>query len=198
MRKEIFRIIGSAALMAACSQAFAVAAVNCHAFTSSATGYNDCVGLTSGNTSVAGANAAFSGDPTFSVEYKDNNTGAGSENAVFDLVNNGNDTVTLTFLQDVGNGTSTSLIALKFGGQGVNQLGYFRFDNADFDIGEALTFAWNPSFTGDGISHAAVYSNTVVQGREVPNGNVPEPATYALMLAGLAAAGAASRRRRPH
>lgn len=194
MRKLFCNALGSAVLTVTCSQAFAspsVPSVLCQNFSSVAAAYDDCVGLTSGNTNVAGANAAFAGDPTYSVEYKDNNTAAGSDNAVFDLVDNGNDTVTLTFLQNIGDGSSAAVIALKFGGQGVNQLGYFLFNNADFDIGETLTFSWNPLFIGDGISHAAAYSNTVV-----PGGNVPEPATYALMLAGLAAVGVTSRRRR--
>jgi hypothetical protein len=171
----------------------------CQNFSSVLTGYNDCVGLTSGNTNVAGANNAFAGDPTYTVEYKDNQTGEGSDSAVFDLLKNDGDSVTLKFLQNVGDGTSTSVIALKFGGQGDNQLGYFRFDLADFDIGEMLTFSWNPSFDGDGISHASVFYNTVGGGDDDGDDDdeqVPEPATYALMLAGLGITAALSRRRR--
>jgi len=200
MRSLSWNILAAALLSVTGTQASAtpsVASVICQNFSSTATPYDDCVGLTTGNTNLASANAAFGDDANYIGEYKDNNTGAGSDNNVFDLVNNGNDTVTLKFLQNVGDGNSTALIALKFGGQGVNQLGYFRFNNADFDIGETLTFSWNPSFLGDGISHASLYSTTLVPGELVPNGNVPEPATCALMLAGLAAVGVASRRRRP-
>lgn len=168
--------------------------VNCHAFTASVTAYSDCVGLGSGNTSVDSANAAFSGGLQFSVEYKDNQTGPGSDTAVFDLLDNDNDSVTLKFLQNIGDGTGSALIALKFGGQGTNQLGYFRFDFADFDIGETLTFSWNQSFRGDGISHASIFSNVIGGGTE--ENDVPEPATYALILAGLAASGLARRRSR--
>lgn len=199
MRQQIFKLIGAAALMVAGGQAFA-ATVNCDAFTPTAPAYyDDCVGLTNHNTSLARANDAFIGDANYSIEYKDDPNGGTEHNStVFDLMNNFNGTVTLTFLQNVGDGSSTAVIGLKFGGGNEgNKLGYFLFKNADFDIGETLTFSWYPSFQGDGISHATLYSNVVVPGLEVPNGNVPEPATYALMLAGLAAAGVASRRRRP-
>lgn len=170
----------------------------CQNFSSVLTGYNACVGLTSGNTNVAGANNAFAGDPTYTVEYKDNQTGEGTDSAVFDLLKSDGDSVTLKFLQNVGDGTSTSVIALKFGGQGDNQLGYFRFDLADFDIGDMLTFSWNPSFAGDGISHASVFSNTVTDGGGGGGGGgqVPEPATGALMLTGLAAIALMRKRRR--
>lgn len=192
MYRKLFRFVGSAILAAACSQAVA-ATVNCHAFTSTATGYDACVGLTGGNTNLAGGNAAFTGDAVYSTEYKDDPNGGPNNSTVFDLINNGNDTVTLTFLQNVGDGSSTAVIGLKFGGAGVNQLGYFRFNNADFDAGETLTFAWNPSFQGDGISHATLYANSVTPPER---SRVPEPATAALMLAGLAGLGLASRRRR--
>jgi hypothetical protein len=162
--------------------------VSCHVFWSSATAYDDCIGLNGGNTNVAGANAAFAGDPTYSIEYKDNQVGPGSESSVFDVIDNGDDSVTLKFLQNVGDGGSTTVIALKFGGQGVNQLGYFRFDLADFDAGEMLTFKWDPSFGGDGISHASVFSNIVTR--------VPEPATPLLMLAALAGFASTTKRRR--
>ena len=198
MRKLIGNALGAAIAAALAGAAFAAPPpppppIACTSFSSVLTAWDGCVGLTGGNTSVAAANAAFVGDPTYSIEYKDNQVGAGSDTAVFDLLDNGNDSVTLKFLQNVGDGTSGAVIALKFGGGGVNQLGFFRFDNADFNAGDMLNFSWSTSFNGDGISHATVYANTVVPGQQIP-----EPATYALMLAGLAAAGAASRRRRPH
>lgn len=185
MRKLFRNAMGLALAATVVGPALAAPAVPvmCANFASSATRYDACVGLTSGNTSVAAANAAFLGDPIYSVEYKDNQTGTGSDSVVFDLLDNGNDSVTLKFLQNVGDGTSSTLVALKFGGQGVNQLGFFRFDNADFNVGQMLTFAWNPSFTGDGISHASVFSNIVTPG----GGNVPEPGSAALVLAGIAA-----------
>jgi hypothetical protein len=171
--------------------------VLCRSFSSVAVGYDDCVGLNRGNTSLEGANDAFDGDATYSIEYKDENTAAGSGTGVFDLVDNGNDGVTLTFLQNVGDGTRSAVIGLKFGGQRDNKLGYFRFDAADFDRGTTLRFSWSPSFTGDGISHASVYANSVTPGGggSGQGGSVPEPATVALMLAGLAGLAFASRRR---
>jgi hypothetical protein len=193
LKKSLWSALSALAIGWASGSAFAgpvVDTVSCHVFLSSATAYDDCVGLNGGNTNVAGANAAFAGDATYSVEYKDNQVGPGSDSAVFDVIDNGNDSVTLTFLQNVGDGSSTTVIALKFGGQGVNQLGYFLFDLADFGVGEVLTFNWDPSFGGDGISHASVFSSIATR--------VPEPATpLLLLLAVLAALASASRRRRP-
>jgi PEP-CTERM motif len=180
-------ILGSASGIALADPV--VDTVSCHSFWSSVTAFDDCVGLNGGNTSVASANAAFAGDPTYSVEYKDNQVGPGSDTSVFDVIDNGDESVTLKFLQEVGNGSSTTVIALKFGGQGINQLGYFRFNLADFDAGEMLTFKWDPSFGGDGISHASVFSNLVTR--------VPEPATPLLMLVALAAVASTARRRNP-
>jgi hypothetical protein len=176
-------------LAASAAAAPAVAAPgDCDTFISSATMFNSCVGLDSGNTSVSGANAAFAGDATYSVEYKDNNPLAGiAGNGIFDAVQTGANQVTLTFAQALGDGTSSAVIALKFGGAGENQVGYFLFNNADFDIGEVLTFSWSPAFQGDGLSHASAFGSVPV---------IPEPSTYALMLAGLGAVAFMARRRR--
>ena len=201
MRSLFWNTLGIALLSLTASPASAAPAsaesVLCRSFSSVAVGYDDCVGLTRGNTNLAGANDAFAGDATYGVEYKNGNIATGISNAVFDLVDNGKGSVTLRFLQDVGNGASTAVIGLKFGGGGENQLGYFRFNAADLDSGSTLTFSWMPSFTGGGISHATVYANSVTLGggRKGPRGSVPEPATPALILAGLVAAGYASRRR---
>ena len=200
MRKRFSRALGSALLILGSGHAIASAStpdIMCDDFLSAATPYVACVGLTgSGNISIAAANLAFADDADYSSEYKDDNTAAGSDNSVVDLIDNGNNSFTLKFLQNVGDGTSTALVGLRFVGQGTNQLGYFRFDSADFDIGEMLTFSWDPLFSAGHIKHAGVYSNIVTPGIAGPAA-VPEPATYALMLAGLAAAGVVTRRRRP-
>ena len=86
--------------------------------------------------------------------------------------------------------------------RGRDQLASFRFDLADFDIGEMLTFSWNPSSQGDGISHASVFSNTVTASSSsigsTPGSATPEPGTAALSLFGLGLIGAslAGRRRK--
>ena len=201
MQSSTAKALGTALLVLWCSSSLAAPvlreSVVCRSFSSVAVGYDDCVGLTSGNTNLAGANAAFSGDAVYSAEYKDNNTALGSGNGVFDLVDNGNDSVTLTFLQHVGDGLGSAVIGLKFGGQGDNQLGYFRFDAADFAFGTTLVFSWDPSFTGDGISHATLYANSVTPGGggAAQGGSVPEPPPYALLLMGLAGMAVALRHR---
>lgn len=195
MRRLFSNALASAVLMAGASTTLAAVAVPCSSFNAP---YNACVGLTSGNTSIGGANLAFAGDADYSSEYTDGIAAAGSDNSVFDLIDNGDDSFTLRFLQNVGDGSSATLVGLKVVGQGANQVGYFRFDQADFTIGKTLTFWWTPLSAAGHIAHAAVYANTVTPGVDRAALNIPEPATYALMLAGLAAAGAASRRRRPH
>lgn len=184
MRKRLCRALGSALLILGSGHAIASTPdIMCDDFLSAATPYIACVGLTgSGNISIAAANLAFAGDANYSTEYKDDNAAAGSDNSVVDLIDNGNNSFTLKFLQNVGDGTDTALVGLRFVGQGANQLGYFRFDNADFDSGELLTFSWDSSFSAGHIKHAGVYSNTVAPPER---NNVPEPATAALMLAGL-------------
>lgn len=191
MNKQICRIIGSAMLAVACHQARAEppTPMLCSTFTS-AEAFDACIGLSHGQPSLAGANAAFGSDSTYSAEYV-------SGGQVFDIVNSDGDSVTLTFSQDFGGGSA--VVALKFGGQGINQLGYFRYDNAAFASGDTLTFNWDPSFGADGNARVLLYGTATAAAALAPVGgvsNVPEPATAALVFTGLVAVGALQRRRR--
>jgi hypothetical protein len=83
---------------------------------------------------------------------------------------------------------SPFVLSLKAG----NAFSLFYFDGAGDAISSidftTLGVSVNPRQIGNGLSHASVYS-------AVPA--IPEPETYALMLAGLAAVGFMSRRRKP-
>lgn len=124
---------------------------------------------------------------SYTDSYKDNNSGAGSDvPLIFDAEQTGDAAGTITFATDV---TDPFVLVLKLG-QGWSA---FQFDT-DFLAGSTLTYSPNGDFdfgatTGLGLSHATIYSGAIVPG-------IPEPETYALMLAGLAAVGFMSRRRR--
>jgi hypothetical protein len=84
---------------------------------------------------------------------------------------------------------SPFVLSLKAG----NAFSLFYFDGAGAAISSidftTLGVSVNANEFGNGLSHASVYAAEMVPG-------IPEPETYALMLAGLAAVGFMSRRRR--
>jgi hypothetical protein len=84
---------------------------------------------------------------------------------------------------------SPFVLSLKAG----DAFSLFYFDGAGAPISSidftTLGVNINASDFGNGLSHASVYAAEMVPG-------IPEPETYALMLAGLAAVGFMSRRRR--
>ena len=107
------------------------------------------------------------------TEYKDDNSGAGSTNSLI----NGNANGTVTFLSAV---SGPFVLALKYG----NEFSAFLMSPGNYVAGNTITFA--ASADQQGLSHAAIYTNVAA---------IPEPETYALMLAGLAAIGASVRRK---
>jgi PEP-CTERM motif len=166
-----------------------------HALACSATGdvspdAADCYGYVGGNDSFADmANVADNienWDETYGWNsaqasgFKDDNSGSGSTTVLFDGAKNGDEsTGTLTFLQAL---TGDFILALKGG----NEVAYYYFDNANFAANSTIIFDI-PGVQGAGYSHGTIYTSTPA---------IPEPSTYALMFAGLAAVGFMARRRR--
>ena len=176
-------LLGAAAVAAsfAASSAFAAAPVapSCSSW-SSVAGYAGCTGFFDGNNSLTEANAQGFG--SFAFEAKDNQTSQGaSDSSLFDVFGDAS-SVKLTFNEAIG---GEFLVSLKLG----NFSAYYDFTSG-VAAGETLTFTGHlDSYEGYGLSHASVYYNDVVPG-------VPEPETYALMLAGLSVVGFMARRRK--
>jgi len=183
MNKHFLKI---ACVAAGLSASPAMAEYNCNAITFSG-GINDeaCLGSFSPppNDSIAFIDSLDFGAFEFAVtaSYKDDNPGAGSTTPLIDAVAGGNGAGTITFNSLI---TDRFVLVLKLG----NDFSAFVFDD-DFAAGSTLTFALSGDLQGAGLSHATVYAGDVVPG-------IPEPETYALMLAGLAAIGFVARRRR--
>ena len=154
-----------------------------------ASGSVDCAGGFAGeNTTpisnvINVANTETYGGPTWATivggtsftEYKDDNSGAGSTTSLID----GNSNGTVTFLSAV---SGPFILALKYG----NEFSAFLYTSSTFAVGDAITF--NAAADQNGLSHAAIYTNSVTA--------VPEPETYALMLAGLGVVSFVSKRRK--
>jgi hypothetical protein len=150
-----------------------------------------CLGYVGGNDS-AGELATLVGGASWNglalstlTQHKDTlvSFGAGSSTALFDAVKSSTDASqgSLSFLQNI---SSPFIVTLKGG----NEIAAYYFGSG-LQAGSVLSFNI-PGTQGAGFSHASVFA----AGSSI-TAAVPEPETYALMLAGLVAVSFVARRR---
>lgn len=147
-----------------------------------------CAGFVGGNDrpgAVASliASAGWTGLGTLS-QYKDENGTAGSTIALFDLVKSTTDASQgqISLLQNIG---SPFVLTIK----GSSNFAAYRYDHG-LSAGTLLSVDV-PGVSQNGLSHVSIYANA----GSITTA-VPEPQSYALMLAGLVGVGFLAARRR--
>lgn len=190
-----------------CNLGMATEGISTANMTFNAIAASDCYGVVAGNISSTG-NGGNDGPAEINAmawgtgwTYLDSTDELGSTfmGLSFTVTETGSSSGTWTLTGTDTNGPSplnlpTSLdfvVALKAG----NEYALWGFDNAAVDGSDAGTFSI--VFTNNGGQNPAL-SHLIVFGREAGGGSVtsvPEPETYAMLLAGLGLVGFAARRK---
>lgn len=179
-------VLGLASMSAMADGAWSCSSVT---FSDGATvNYLDCDGSFAPppNDTVAAVNALnLTGAGTLVAQYKDNidSPEIGSDVPQIDFTAAANGSGSLTFGMAL---TDPFVLSVKFG----REWSAYSFD-VDVAAGTSWSFSGGPA-QGGGLSHGSLFTSS-----ELVTNPVPEPETYAMMLAGLAAVGFVARRRRP-